>query len=139
MKNKRGLGKPGFFYLNSLFLIFEVFQMVLWLITSLLDNFGPQKIEESKLMRKNIEFLVLKENMLSIQSVFLFLTCHAAQTQNSVSIFLLNTLLKLSEKWAVQITLFHIPLDVWKRILNICEIPYIYDSFSSFLNVHQNL
>ena len=41
--------------------------------------------------------------------------------------FLLNTLLKLSEKWAVKMKLFNIPFAVWKRLLNVYEIPNIYD------------
>ena len=48
--------------------MFEAFQMVLWLIISPLADFAPQKIEASK--RYN-DFLLLKENVLSIQSVFL--------------------------------------------------------------------
>ena len=43
-KMKGGLEKPEFFFsLNSLFLMFGIFQMVLWLIGSLLDHFDPQK------------------------------------------------------------------------------------------------
>ena len=49
MKNKRGFGKPDIlFYLNSLFLMFKLCQMVLWLIMCLLDDFDPPKIEVLK-------------------------------------------------------------------------------------------
>ena len=41
--------------------------------------------------------------------------------------FLLNTLLKLSEKWAMQMKLFNIPFAVCKRVFSIYEIPNIYD------------
>ena len=43
------------------------------------------------------------------------------------------------EKWAVQIKLFNIPLAFFKRILHIYEIPYIFESFSSYRSVYQNL
>ena len=50
---KRGVWKnPVFLFgLKSLFLMFDVCQMVLWLIISLLDYFDPQKIEVSNLMK----------------------------------------------------------------------------------------
>ena len=44
MKDKRGFGKTcHFFSLNSLFLMFGIFQIVLRLIGSLLDHFDPQE------------------------------------------------------------------------------------------------
>ena len=74
-----GLEKPGvYFYLNSLFLMSEVFQMALRVFMSLLDDFDPQKIEVSKLMRE----FVIKKNILSIQSVLLFLTLYCTNTKN---------------------------------------------------------
>ena len=39
------------FGLKSLFLMFDVCQMLFWLIISLLDDFDPQKIEVSNLMK----------------------------------------------------------------------------------------
>ena len=40
----------------SLFLIFEVCQMVFWLIISLLDNFDLEKIEVSNLMKNGTSY-----------------------------------------------------------------------------------
>ena len=122
-----------FFGLNSFFLMFDVCQMVLWLIIPLLDGFASQKINE------RYKFLSLKGNVQSIQSVLLLFTCYTEQTRNRFLFLSLNSLLKLLEKWAVQITLSNIPLFVSKIMLNICEIPYIDDSFSSFISVYQNL
>ena len=53
------------------------------LIVSLLDDFDPQKIELSKFYD---EFLLLKKNVPSIQSISFF-ACYTAQTQKSFSIF----------------------------------------------------
>ena len=95
-----GLEKPGiYFCLNSLFLTFEVFQMALWLITSLFNDLDPQKIEVSKLMRDIMNFCYLK-TILKVSNLFFFFffTYYTAQTQKIFSIFLLNTLSKLSEK-----------------------------------------
>ena len=62
MKNKSGFGKPDIlFYLNSLFLMFELCQMVLWLIMCLLDDFDPQKIEVLKVMRDITSFAIKQE------------------------------------------------------------------------------
>ena len=63
MKNKSGFGKSDIlFYLNSLFLMFELCQMVLWLIMCLLDNFDPQKIEVLKVMRDITSFAIKQEH-----------------------------------------------------------------------------
>ena len=63
------------------------------------------------------EFLLLKENILSMQSVLLFLTCYQRKYKK-VSLFFYWILLKLLEKLAVQIKLFSIPFTVcntaWK-------------------------
>ena len=102
---------------------------------TLLDDFPTQNIEVGQLMT-----FLLKENAANIQSIFLFFTCYTAETQKKILyVFLFNTLLKLLEKWAVQITIFNIPFAVCKIILNIYEILYISDSFSSFLSVYQDL
>ena len=62
MKNKRGFGKPDIlFYLNSLFLMFKLCQMVLWLIMRLLDDFDPPKIEVLKVMRDITSFAIKQE------------------------------------------------------------------------------
>ena len=62
MKNNRGVGKPDIlFYLNSLFLMFELCKMVLWLIMCLLDDFDPQKIEVLKVMRDITSFAIKQE------------------------------------------------------------------------------
>ena len=69
-KIKSGLEKPSiFFSLNSLFLMFSICQMVLWLIGLLLDHFDPLKNWSVEIMGKYNEFLSLKVNILSIQSV----------------------------------------------------------------------
>ena len=61
--------------------MFEICQMVLWLIMCLLDDFDPKKINE----RYN-EFLLLNAIFLSIKSVLLFL--HAMlRTRKYVSLF----------------------------------------------------
>ena len=63
MKNKSGFGKSDIlFYLNSLFLMFELCQMVLWLIMCLLDDFDPQKIEVLKVMRDITSFAIKQEH-----------------------------------------------------------------------------
>ena len=65
-----GLEKPGiFFILNSLFLMFGICQMILWLTGLLLDHFDPQKNWSIKIMRRYDGFLSLKVNILSTQSV----------------------------------------------------------------------
>ena len=68
-----------------------------------------------------------------------FFTCYTVRTTIMFSTFSLNILLKLLEKWATQIKVFNIPLLVCKRMLNICEIPYIYDRFVIFVSVNQML
>ena len=55
-KIKGDLEKPVFFSLDSLFLVFEICRVVLWLIGSLLDHFDLQKIEVSKLRRDIMHF-----------------------------------------------------------------------------------
>ena len=63
MKNKSGFGKSDIlFYLNSLFLMFELCQMVLCLIMCLLDDFDPQKIEVLKVMRDITSFAIKQEH-----------------------------------------------------------------------------
>ena len=94
----------------------EVSQMVLWLFISLLDNFGPQKNQVPKSMTDKT----------SLQAIFYFFTYYTTQIQ------------MVLRKKAVEISLFNIPIVVCKRILNINEIPYIYDSFPTFLCVYQN-
>ena len=64
LKNKlkiKGDSKKHFFFcLDPLFLTFEAHQMVSWLIPSLLNDFGLQKIEVCKLMRDVMIFCYLK-------------------------------------------------------------------------------
>ena len=91
--------------------------MVSWIILSLLDDFDTQKIEESKLMRLWWIFVIKREySKYAICSSFFNML--SAQIQKSFSIFLLNILLKLLEKIAVQIKLFSIQFAVcntaWK-------------------------
>ena len=69
-KIKEALEKPGiFFSLGSLFLMFGICQMVLWLVGLLLDHYDPQKNWIVKIMQRYNRFLSLKVNILSIQSV----------------------------------------------------------------------
>ena len=72
--------------------------MVLWLIMSLLDDFPPQKIEVSKLMRDIMIFLLLKENVQSIQSVLFSFTCYTAPTQKRFSISFIEYTIKVVRK-----------------------------------------
>ena len=71
------------------------------------------------------KFLLLKDNILSIQSVLLFLPYYGTQTQVSFSISLLSTVLKSLEKWAVQVILLNICLSACKKLPNVYKIPYI--------------
>ena len=91
------------------------------------------KIQVSKLM-KDLIFVISRGY--SKYSICSFFTCYTAR---KFLYFLLNTLLQLLQKSAVEMKLFNKSLVVCKRILNIYEIPHIYDSFSNFLSVHQNL
>ena len=50
--------------------MFGIFQMVLWLIGFLFDHFEPQKNWSVKIMGIYNGFLSLKDNILSIHSVF---------------------------------------------------------------------
>ena len=78
--------------------MFEVFQLVLGLVMSLLDDFAPQKYEVPKLMRDIMVFFIKREcSKCSICSSFF--TCYTAQTQKRFSVFFfLNALLKLPDK-----------------------------------------
>ena len=49
--------------------MFGIFQMVLWLIGLLLDHFDPQKNWSVEIMGGYNEFLSLKMDILSVQSV----------------------------------------------------------------------
>ena len=136
MKNKRGFGKTWhFFSLNWLFLIFGIFQMVLWLIGLLLLHFNTQK----KLKCWNyseISWVFITESEHSNHPISSFnLACFTARAPiRFMNLFLWNTLLKWLEKWTTQIKLFSIPLAVCKRILTSMEYHACsYNSFSSFL------
>ena len=58
-----------FFILNSLFLMFGICPMVLWLIGLLLDHFDPQKNWSIEIMGRHTGFLSLEVNIRSIESV----------------------------------------------------------------------
>ena len=70
-KNKKGFGKKlaFFFILNSLFLMFGMCQMVLWLIGLLLDHFDTQKNWSVEIMGRYNGFFLLQVKILSIQPV----------------------------------------------------------------------
>ena len=57
------------FTLNSLFLMFGICEMVLWLIGLLLHRSDSQKTWRVKIMGRSNKFLSLKVNLLSIESV----------------------------------------------------------------------
>ena len=140
MKNKRRFGKTQVLFFLKL-TVFNVWGMPNGFMTNYIPawRLWPSKNWSVKINERYNKFCLLNENILSVQLFFFFFTCYTAQTQINFSTCLLNTLLKLSEKRMAQISLFSIPLAVSKRILNIYEIPYIYDRFSTFLSVHQDL
>ena len=65
---------------------------------SMLDNCDSQKIELPKSMREIMVFLLLKENILSIQFVLLFFTCYTAHIQKSFPIFFVEYTTKAARK-----------------------------------------
>ena len=128
MKNKKGFGKTWhFFYLKLAIFLFGICQMVLWLIGLLLDHFDPQKKLKCWKYVEIKWIFIIKIEYAKYSICSFFFTYYTARAPiSSMNLFLWNTLLKFLEKRERQIKLFHIPLAVYKRILNIYEIPCIH-------------
>lgn len=129
---KKGVWKNlSFFCLNLLFLTLvyaEWFHDYFLSLEDLLTRLWPSKNLSIKINHRYNGFLLLQENILSVIEFAIFIPCSTARI-----------LLKLLEKLELQIKLFNVPLAACKRILKIYDVPIIYDSFTSVLNMYQNL
>ena len=73
--------------------------MVLWLITSLFDYSDPQKNWSGKINERYNEFLLLKDSILSIQSVLLLFFLHTTlHKHKKVSLFFTEYTIKVVRK-----------------------------------------
>ena len=88
MKNKRGFGKTLHFRSwNSLFLMFGICQMVLWLIGLLLDHFDPQNKLKCQNSGEIKWAFICKTKYFKYPSCSLFLACCAVRAPISLNIY----------------------------------------------------
>ena len=140
VKNKRGLEKRDIFFFLLLLTLLNIWSMSNGFLTNYIPawQLWPRKNWSVKFNEKWNELWLSNDNFLSIQAVLLLFTSYTAQTQIIFSIYLLNTLSKFSEESSVQMSFLNVPFAVFKTILNIYGIRYIYNTFSTFLSVYQD-